>query len=123
MVAHFQVKVGRLGFNGAAEEIVDAQGHGFTCLREEKSIIERSTGRIGEQVRRNEVMPPSNERSMWKETRVLRVRLKTRPGLWVKASEAAEKSRLMSSRAKRGIGFFTNPKKKSRFLGQTAPSE
>ena len=35
MVADFQMEVGRLGFNGAAQKIVDAQGHGFACLREE----------------------------------------------------------------------------------------
>ena len=29
MVAHLQMKVRRLGFNGAAQQIVDAQGHGF----------------------------------------------------------------------------------------------
>ena len=35
MVSDFQMEIGRLGFNGAAQQIVDAQGHGFACLREE----------------------------------------------------------------------------------------
>jgi hypothetical protein len=68
MVAHFQMKVGRLGFNGAAEEIVDAEGHGFNYLREEKSIIERSTGGRAGQACRKKVMPHSNERFKGKET-------------------------------------------------------
>jgi hypothetical protein len=29
------MEIGRLGFNCAAKEIVDAQGHVFACLREE----------------------------------------------------------------------------------------
>jgi hypothetical protein len=41
--------------------------------------------------------------------------------LWVTASEAAEKSSLMSSRAKRGICFFTNPKKKADSSGKPRP--
>ena len=70
MVSNFQMKIGRLGFNGAAQKIVDAQGHGFTCLREEKRSIERSTGGTGGQARRNEVTPPSNGRFKRKEMRV-----------------------------------------------------
>jgi hypothetical protein len=34
MVSDLQMKIGRLGFDCAAQEIVDAQGHIFTCLRE-----------------------------------------------------------------------------------------
>jgi hypothetical protein len=65
------VKVGRFGFNGAAQKIIDAQGHGFTCLREEKRIIERSTGRRGGQGRWDGVMLASNERIKWRECRGL----------------------------------------------------
>ena len=39
------------------------------------------------------------------------------------AKEAAGKSSLMSSRAKRGICFFHQTQEKDRFLGQTAPWE
>jgi hypothetical protein len=33
MVPNFQMEIGRFGFNGAPQEIVDAQCHGFTYFR------------------------------------------------------------------------------------------
>jgi hypothetical protein len=62
MVSNFQMEIRRLCFNGAAKEIVNTEGHDFTCLCEEKRSIERSTGVRAGQARNNEVMPPSNER-------------------------------------------------------------
>jgi hypothetical protein len=44
-------------------------------------------------------------------------------GFNVAAEAAAEKSSLMSSRAKRGICFFTNPKKKADSSGKPRPRD
>jgi hypothetical protein len=79
------VKVGRLGFNGAAKEIVDTEGHGFTCLCEKKSLIERTTVSRGGQARWKEVTPLSNGRFRRKETRALLIRGAIRVCLWVTA--------------------------------------
>jgi hypothetical protein len=45
VVAHLQMEVRRLGFNGAAQQIVDAQGHGLRVSATRSTLSKLSPGK------------------------------------------------------------------------------